>query len=65
MNDFGEIHQGHVTIQRESFNEGFKCAVFAMMRELCSEHIERNTVFDCLAIGYEVEARTFINELLY
>src|SRR5204862_5860923 len=64
MNYFAEFAQTFDITQAESFDHRFKRTVLAMMRELSAEHVERNCVWDCLALPDKIESGMFIDELL-
>ena len=63
VNNLSDSLERLVRIQSEPFEYCFKGAVFALMSEFDSEHIERNSPIDGLSLIHEVEARTLVDEL--
>src|ERR1051326_3464457 len=64
MNYFAELAQTPDLAQTESLDHCLKGAVFTMMCELSTEHVERNRVRHRLALRHEIKARVLVDELL-
>lgn len=63
MNDLSDSLEPLILTQAEPFQHCFKGAVFALVSEFHSEHIEGNSTFDCLTFIHEVESWTLVDEL--
>src|SRR5229473_1671488 len=64
VDNLGNLTQTLDASQGESLEHGFKRAVFAVMSELGSKHVERNCAFDHFVIADEIETWALVDELL-